>query len=190
MGLKDGETPGVDDDAIELSDQIGEPADKKTGDKSKKGGKTDDDSEGETPKGKFYSDEDLNKIIQNRIARATKDSEAKAKLTETQRLEKERDDALNLVKERDLKDDFVNGLKIDAGKAGRLFKMYRDEINTDDNGKATNMADVVKSVKVEFPEYFKPQRGKGDGAEGGGDKGKTAGGDMNDFIRRATGRGK
>lgn len=190
MAKNDGETPGVDDDATQQSDESGEPAGEKTGDKSKKGGKGKDDvTDDDKPKGKFYSDDDINKMIQNRVARATKDAADKAQLSKEQLLEKERDDALNLVRERDLKDDFVNALKIDSAKGMRLFRMFRDEIETDEKGKALNLNDVVKTAKAEFPEFFKPAgRGKADGAEGGGDKGSAAGGDMNSFIRTAAGR--
>lgn len=139
----------------------------------------------ETPKGKFMTDDDINAIVQRRLDRASKKAEDDAKLTETQRLEKDRDDAIHKVRVSDARDEFIVASKIDYGKASRLFKTISGDLEFDDKGKVTNLADVIKTVKADWPEFFKPENpGKGDLSEGNGDKGKATGSGMNDLIRR------
>lgn len=138
----------------------------------------------------FASQKDFDAVIQRRIDRALKSEKEKAELSETDRLKKDAADARAEVRERDLRDDFVAKTNLPAGQAQRLFKMYRDDIDTDDNGKATNLDDVIKSAKKDFPDMFKPApkvKGGGDGSEGT-DGGKAVAGDMNAALRRMAGK--
>jgi len=187
-----GENPGEDDDATKQSEKNGDAAGKKAGDKSKggKAGEGSDDDEGDDAdedKGRKYTQAEIDKIVQRRVNRATKDAKDKAELSETELLKKERDDAKAEVRERDLKDEFILKSGIDAVKATRIFRMYRDEIDVDETtGKATNLADVLKTAKADFPESFSKLKGSIDARKN--DDEKSVEGDMNSAIRRATGR--
>jgi hypothetical protein len=183
---EDGTNPGDDVDAT--NDGKGGNGD------ADKAGKGNDDKgdKGGNKAGQivFNSQKDVDDMIARRVARAVKDKDDAAKLTNEQRLEKERDDALSLVRERDIRDDFVAKTGLAAGPAQRLFRAFRDDLDIDDKGKATNIEAVIKDAKKEFPNLWKPGGGKveggGDGDKGGG--GKT-GGDMNNALRRMAGRG-
>jgi hypothetical protein len=102
-------------------------------------------------------------------------------------LEKERDDAKAEVRERDLRDDFIAATGLAAGPARRLFAAFRDDLDIDEKGKATNLKDVVKSAQKEFPGMFGKAivTGGGDGGKGDGTK---VGGDMNSALRRMAGK--
>lgn len=200
MPENDGSQPGADDSAGKKSgEQNGDAAGKKAG--SKSGGKDDDDSDDDEDDGeagdgkskeekKSYSQAEIDAIVKRRVERATKKAADDAKLSKEQLLEKERDDAKAEVRERDLKDDFEIASGLDKQKATRLFRMYRDDFDLDDKGKVTNMKDIIKSAKADFPELFKVVNGKGDGGGGSGDKsGSAADGDMNAALRKMSGRG-
>jgi hypothetical protein len=155
-----------------------------------KSGKTGDDAAGDkAPEGRHYTQAEIDRIVQGRVNRATKDAADKAQLSKEQLLERERDDALKLVRDRDLKDAFIETAGIDYAKSSRLFKMYKDDIEVDKDGKPTNLKDVIGQMKKDFPEYFtaKKVEGSGDGGKGTGGDGKP-GGSMNDFLRQASGR--
>ncbi len=194
MPNTDATTAAADDSGTKSGTTDADAGGKSAGSKSKgKDAAADDDEDGEdadksTEAKKSYTQSELDAIVQRRLDRATKKLTDDAKLTETQRLEKERDDALALVRERDLKDDFVtaSGLS-DASKAARLFRMYRDDMDVDDKGKVTNMKDVVKTAKADFPELFKVVNGKADaGGDAAGSGGSVS--DMNRQLRKMSGR--
>lgn len=188
----DGAKPG--DDATQ--NKGGKNTDDATG---KKAGQVDnlddDDNDGdpgsEKPKGKFMTDDEINSIVQRRLSRATKESEDKAKLSKEQLLEKERDDARNELRIANARDGFIAASGLEYSKASRLFRVYSNDLEFDDKGKATNVKDVLKEAKSEWPELFGEQQGKkkGDADLGGGngDHKKGVGG-MNSAIRRAAGR--
>lgn len=185
-----GENPGDDDTA---NKKVGNAnAGDKDADKSDKSDKGDDAGEAEkTPKAiTFSSQKDLDDFVSRRVNRATKDRDDRAKLSKEQQLEKDLDEARAQVRDRDLKDEFVEATGIDSGRAGRLFRMYRDDIETDDKGHATNIKDVLITAKRDFPELFGKVRvaGKADGGEGNGGNGKAVGGDMNAALRKMAGR--
>lgn len=184
MANEDGSNPGEDTDATKK----GGKGDDANADKNAEGKKT--DSEQETTAGQvvFKSQKEVDDMIARRVARATKEATENAKLSETELLKRERDEALKLVRDRDQKDDFITQSGLEYGKAARLFKMYRDDLEVDDAGKVTNMKDVIASVKKDFPEYFKKVQGKADGSDGS-DGTKAPAGDMNSVLRKMAGRG-
>lgn len=193
MPLNDADNAGADDSAENQSGE-GENGDAagKAGDKSK-GGTDDADAGDDAGKVVFGSQKEVDDMVKRRVDRALKTKADEAKLTDTQRLEKERDDALALVRDRDLKDSFISKSGLDFAKGSRIFAMYKGDIEIDDAGKALNLDAVLKTAKAEFPDLFtgKPgekRKGNGDGGSGNGDDGKAAGNDMNTMLRRATGR--
>lgn len=188
-----GQAPGGDDDATKI-EQSGTDDGDEAGNSGGNNDNDNSDGEGKTKTKQivFQSQAELDALITKRIARATKDAQEKAKLTETERLERERDDARAEVIERDLRDSFVDETGIEPAKARRYFRMYRDDIETDDKGKALNLKDVIATLKKEFPAEFGnpksgPGKGKGDGAPGNGGDGKAVGGDMNAALRQMAG---
>jgi hypothetical protein len=168
-------------------------ADKSTDDATgkKAGDNQNDDNGGQTgggekpaKEGKTYTDDEINEIVQRRLKRATKDADEKAQLSKEQLLEKERDDARNELRISNARDSFITKTGIPYAKASRLFKMYSGELEFDDAGKVENMADVLKTVKAEWPEYFKnTPDGSADLGDGNGDSGKKTAGGMNDILR-------
>lgn len=189
MPNEDGLNPGADDGTLN-KDGNGDAAgnaddkDKKPVDKDKGG-----DAGGE-PKLSLTQAE-LDALISKRVNRATKDAADKAKLSETELLKKERDEAKAEVRDRDSKDNFAIASGLDLGKATRLFAMYKDDIEYDDAGKATNMKDVVATAKKEWPELFGKRKveGSADGGSGSGE-GQGAGGGMNSILRSMAKRGQ
>jgi hypothetical protein len=146
---------------------------------------------GKKKAGKVMTDDEINEIVQRRLKRATKDAEEKAQLSKEELLQRERDDARNELRVSNARDAFITATKIDYGKASRLFRMYKDEIEFDDNGKPTNLADVIKTAKSEWSDLFKPEKpGAGDLGDGNDDDGKSTSGGMNQRLRNATGRGQ
>jgi hypothetical protein len=197
MANKDGGKPGADGGAND--DKAGSG----NADPSKDAGNQDDKSgEGKGGDGasggsaeKKFSQEELDAIVERRLARAKKDADENAKLSKEQLLEKERDEALSKVRMSDARDSWIATAAKDGleyGQASRLFRYYRDDFEFDDKGKVENLKDVLKEAKSEWPEMFKGKGAKpggGDlgGGQGGGDK--STGSGMNDMIRRAAGRG-
>lgn len=185
----DGTTPGADDGANKSgTGDAAQNADDKSG--KVKAGDEAGENAGQVV---FKSQKELDDLIARRVNRATKDVADKAKLSETERLQKERDDALKLVADRDLKDAFISESGLSHAIASRQFNAYKDDIEVDEKGKPTNMKDVVKQLKADLPQLFKPNiGGKADGGAGSGagaNDGKPAGDDMNANLRRMAGRG-
>ncbi len=180
-----GGTPGADASADKKAGTITDDATgKKAGDNSNddKG----DATGGDKPKvGKLedFTDE-INEIVQKRLNRAKKDADEKAQLSKEQLLERERDDARNELRISNARDSFITKSGLDYGKASRLFKVYSADLEFDDNGKVSNLTEVLKQAKTEWPEFYKNiPEGGADLGGGNGDSGKKAGGGMNDIFR-------
>lgn len=136
------------------------------------------------PQGKFYTQDEIDKLISKRLSRATKDAEDKAQLSKEQLLERERDDAVTRLRKADARDAFITKSGIDYGKASRLFRMYESELEFDDDGKPENISDVLKTAKAEWPELFKKGKdSQGDADLGGGQGDGKPAVSMNDAIR-------
>jgi hypothetical protein len=103
-------------------------------------------------------------------AKKISDAEARAKLSEDEKLKAERDDALKQLRERDTRDSVTDAAK-DAGvKNPKLFyQAYKDELEFDSKtGKVTNLKEVIESAKTESPELW----GEAPKPEGGADAGQ------------------
>lgn len=140
----------------------------------------------ETPSNLPKTQAELDAIIDKRLKRAAKEAKDNAELTETERLKKENADLKRSTAERDARDAFITKCPgVEYAKASRLFSMYKSEIEFDDNGKPSNLADVIKTAGAEWPDLFgtpKP-KGKADaGAGNGGDSGGSAS-SMNALLR-------
>ena len=101
------------------------------------------------------------------------DAEARAKLTEDERLKAERDDAVNNLRERDTRDAVIESAAAAGVKNAKLFyNAYKNELEFDDKtGKVTNLKEVLESAKSESPELFgSPAPAPAGGADGGDGK--------------------
>lgn len=138
----------------------------------------------------FKSQKDVDAMVQRRIDRALKAQKDEAELSENDRLKKQADDARRELQIRDLRDDLVAELGIDAKRGRSLFAAYRDELDVDDKtGKASNIKDVAKAIKSDFPELFKPKAaGSADAGSGRATGAAADTGGMNSFLRRAAGK--
>jgi hypothetical protein len=85
------------------------------------------------------------------------DAEAKAKLSEDERLKAERDDALSQLRERDTRDSVTEKAGAAGVKNPRLFyNAYKSDLEFDDKGIVTNLKDILETAKAESPELFAP----------------------------------
>lgn len=76
-----------------------------------------------------------------------------------------------------------------ARKAGAIspnavYALIRDDLEFDDDGDATNIADAIAQLRKDEPSLFRAAAGDGDG----GRRGPNSGDDMNSTIRRMAGR--
>jgi hypothetical protein len=67
-----------------------------------------------------------------------------------------------------------------------LVRFIEHDFQYDDDGKVTNLKELVTQAKGEAPELFGSTAGSADG--GAGAQSQNGGGDMNAQIRRAAGR--
>lgn len=121
----------------------------------------------------------------------------KAKLSETEKLQRERDEAIaraekaeGALSARDMTtliEAAAAGAGAKAGRAGAVARLIdRSAVQTNGDGKPTNLDDLIKAARTEAPELFDggPPRGSAEG--GARDTGPTE--SMNDRIRRMAGR--
>jgi hypothetical protein len=103
-----------------------------------------------------------------------------------EKAEQERDAALLTARTTAARADAIDAASsAGAVKPGVVWKLIKDDIEFDDDGKATNVADLIKATKSDSPELFgevKKETRKGDGGNRGN---ATSGNDMNDAIRKA-----
>jgi hypothetical protein len=144
-------------------------------------GTSNDGKQGEgAASGKTFTQEQLNEIIQRRLDKAekdwqkkVKDAEDKAKLSDDERTKAELTETRNQLAERDRRDLVKEAAEKAGVKNPRLFyNAYKDDLETDDKGKITNLKDVLEAAKTESPELFgtvtPPPAGSADAGAGNG----------------------
>lgn len=101
--------------------------------------------------------------------------ELKTKLTQ-------QDQRLRVFEARDQLETFAadkrNQVQISNFKG--VFKLIKDDLQYDDEGKVTNFKEVLASAKIEAPEFFRGTQGSIDAGNGSR---STSGIDMNTLIR-------
>lgn len=116
-------------------------------------------------------------------AKAKEDGDFKKLLEQAER---ERDEARTQARVTAARADAIDAASsAGSSKPATVWKLIKDDVEFDDDGKATNIADLIKTAKSESPELFgevKKESRKGDGGNRGS---ATSGGDMNEAIRRA-----
>lgn len=190
-GVNPGDDVGAKNDgsAKNTEGKTGKQPDGKNAGAGNGGGDDDATGTGEIVfKTKKDFDDTVNTIVSNRLNRERKDAESKAKMSETEKLEFERDAANKRASESDLKDSFIiANSDMPYDKALRMYKYYRNDLEVDGNGKITNLADVQKTMRAEFKELFPAKvKGKSDGGDGGNQK--AVGSGMNDWLRQSKAR--
>lgn len=142
----------------------GKPEDAATGDKTSDGG------EGSAPAPvpalspeKTFTAAELEKATK----RAVQDALKKANLTEDERRKAEVEELKLQVRTRDLRDAVLESAQsANAKNPKAIYKLIKDDIEFDDKGKATNIAEAMKQVQLDFPEQFETAAT----AASGGDK--------------------
>lgn len=160
-------------------------SDKKSDDKSND--KSDDKESYKTFDSKQDFDDYVNKVVKARLAREKNktddsddsDTDGDAKKAETE----------NRSDNSKAFDSFMSGLgDVPYSKGKRLFKMYADDLELDENGKPLNLTEVIKEAKKDFPDWFKAKvSGDADAGKGNNSNGDDAA-DMNSLIRKKAGR--
>lgn len=120
--------------------------------------------------------------------RQVKDAEAKAKLSEDERMKADLDETRRQLAERDTRDAVIE-MASDAGvKNPKLFyQAYKSEFERDEKtGKITNFKDVLESAKSESPELFEAVKQNNGSADGGEGKGQPATGLTKEQIEKMT----
>lgn len=165
---------GESGDAGATKDEKQQAGDAGAGGSDDKSGAGDEKHE---PEEKKFSQSDLDRILKKEREKIEK----KSKLTEDERIKQERDDAIKELNERKAFDDFdAAASSAGATKSRALFKLMKDDLEYNDQGKITNLKDVMKTARNDYPEFFKKVEGSGDGGAGG-ERSSTK--SMNDFIR-------
>jgi hypothetical protein len=146
---------------------------------------TDDEKDGK--KEKTFTQSQLNKIIEKRLADAKKQFEKDKDLSESEKLKADNERLQKELNERNAFDDFDSffgkkGVKNTRG----LFRAMKGELSFDDKGKLENLKDLLEDAKADFPEFFESVKGDADGKKGKDGDGKTV--SFSDRIRRGFGR--
>lgn len=123
---------------------------------------------------KTFTQEEVNRLLAKERKDSEKkaaDAEAKAKLSEDERMKAELAETRKQLAERDTR-DFVQEQASTAGvKNPKLFyNAYKSELEFDSAGKVTNLKDVLAAAKTESPELFQAQQKQQGSADGGSGK--------------------
>jgi len=154
---------------------------------------------------KTFTQAELNRIVKQRLAEEKKrldKAASDAQLPEIERLktqiadhEKEKQAWAVERRDRDTKDMIIGVVSLEkadnpyrAKNPVTVYKLIKDDLVFDDDGKATNYLQLLKSLKAEDPTLFGPKTA---GSVNGGDgsSGQPAATDMNAMIRQHAGRG-
>lgn len=135
---------------------------------------------------KTFTEDDL-RAAEERGRKAARDEakkkEDEGKLSDAEREKRRADDAESKLREREARDQLEGAVK-DAGASNpaKVYRLIKDELEFDDNGKPTNLKELVARAKREFPDEFGTKRPTGS-ADGGAGRSSGTGRTMNDLIR-------
>jgi hypothetical protein len=179
----------ITDEALKTGDE----PDKQTDAKADKG--TQPEKTPETVKA--HTPEEVSRIVAREVAKAEKKfkdaaekAQADATKTETERLTGQINELKAQILERDTRDTVIKAVqdkKFLARNPQAVYRLVKDELDVDKEGKITNLNDVLTQAKADYPELFGPKpSGSANGGEGAHQKPQF---DMNTAIRQSAGRG-
>jgi hypothetical protein len=146
---------------------------------------------------KAHTPEEVSRIVAREVAKAEKKfkdaaekAQADATKTETERLTGQINELKAQILERDTRDAVIRAAqdkKFLARNPQAVYRLVKDELDVDKDGKVTNLPDVLTQAKADYPELFGPKpSGSANGGEGSNQKPQF---DMNTAIRQSAGRG-
>lgn len=130
----------------------------------------------EAPAEKTFTKADLERELDKQKKEFEKEKEkekARAELTDAEKKDAEIIDLKNTIRLRDAKDEVVAALTKEGAKGTDLmWKAIKGEIEFDDKtGKPTNLKDLIKDLKADYPDSFgEPKPTEGIDAGKGQDK--------------------
>ncbi len=146
------------------------------------------DQPGEVDTAKTFTQADIDAAEargRKAVLDAAKQKEKDSKLSEDERLKQRAEQAESQLRARDARDQLESATReAGASNPSKLYRLIKDDLAFDDNGKPTNVKELVAQAKRDYPDEFGAKRpgGSADGGAGrGGGGAKTT---MNDLIRR------
>lgn len=97
-----------------------------------------------------------------------KKEKERADMSETERAKAETADLRAQLRERDARDSVAGAAEAAGAKSGqRVYKIVSADLEFDNDGKITNLKDVIATAKTDFPELFqnKPEESIDAGAK-------------------------
>lgn len=137
-----------------------------------------------------FTQAQLEVIIAKRLKQERQKSEQKAKEETLPELEKTRLQNERLQEEnrqiRAEKDVLAAAINEKANYPDAIFKLIKDDLTYDEQGKAINIQAVIKATKAQYPALFS-KSSPNPGNANAGAQGKSPGPTMNQIIRSAAG---
>lgn len=187
-------------------------AEKDSGDKDDSGDKKDNDQDNDQDGGgdtgkktgeKSFTQEDLDKIIRDRIKRERKaweqkieDEKKKAAMTESERLKAEKEESekkaqsiIERANQRLIRSEVIAqaaGLKIIDPEAAFAL-MDKTDVKVEDDDRVTGVKEALEDLVKSKPYLVGKANVKKTGDDQSDDKSKKSGSSMNDLIRKAAG---
>lgn len=130
------------------------------------------------PAPKTYSPEEYERAIK----KAREDEAKKSKMSADERLQSDLEDARKQLKERDTRDAVqTEAQRLGAKNSSLVYKVVKDDLTFDKDGKPENLAAVLAQAKKDSPELFggTASNGSVDGGASGAPQART----MNDWMR-------
>lgn len=114
---------------------------------------------------------------------AAKQKEKDSKLPDDERLKQRAESAEAQLRERDARDQFTDAAR-EAGATNptKIYRLVKDDIEFDEQGKPTNLKTLVATAKRDYAEEFGAKK-PGGSVDGGAGKEGSAKRSMNDLIR-------
>lgn len=124
------------------------------------------EGEGKSPE-KSFTQADIDRAVDRARKDAAKEkdaAEARAKLSEDEKKDAEINDLRTQIRLRDARDEVVAALEKEGAKGtGLMWNAIKSELEFDDkSGKVTNLKDLVRDLKADYPDQFgepKPTEG-------------------------------
>jgi hypothetical protein len=129
-------------------------------------------SEGTQTTTKTFTQEQVNSFLAKEKKdweKKVADAEAKAKLSDDERLKSELETYKLQIRDRDARDSIkTEAVKLGAKNADLVYRALQNEIEFDDKGQVKNLKELFEIAKADFPELFDTKPAKPNGTADGG----------------------